>query len=48
MVLAGYLKGPTNFFFATSPELTRMMYPYHKTVENIHMVRGDGDGPINL
>jgi len=48
MQLSGYLKGPTNFYFASSPELKKLLHPYQKNIQKIHMVRGDGDGPVNL
>ena len=48
MQLSGYLKGPTNFYFASSPELNKLLQPYQNNIQNIHMVRGDGDGPVNL
>ena len=45
---AGYLKGPTNFFLATSTMLTKHLEPLRMSQPGIHMNRGDGDGPIHL
>jgi hypothetical protein len=44
----GYLSGPSNFVFAASPKLTEKLSPFDSQVHNIHMNRGDGDGPIHL
>ena len=43
-----FLKGPTNFAFATSPNLTKEILKIDRNFTNIHLNRGDGDGPINL
>ena len=45
---AGYLRGPTNFILGLSPMLAAKLEPLETSRENIHMNRGDGDGPINL
>jgi len=44
----GYFKGPSNFIFAASTKLTECLNPYDPTGKDIHLNRGDGDGPINL
>ena len=44
----GYLKGPSNYILALSPELTREIQPLEEYEPHIHINRGDGDGPINL
>ena len=44
----GYLHGPTNFYFAVSPALGKLIEPLEESLEQTHMTRGDGDGPINL
>jgi hypothetical protein len=45
---SGYLRGPSNFIFMTSPQLSEMLHPFEQNRSKIHMTRGDGDGPINL
>ena len=45
---AGYLRGPSNFLFATSPSLTAMLAQQGVGAGDLHMNRGDGDGPVNL
>jgi hypothetical protein len=45
---AGYLRGPSNFLFASSPALTSKLSPLAENVGSVHLNRGDGDGPINL
>jgi len=47
-VANGYLSGPTNFYFAVSPALGKLLQPLEECLEQTHMTRGDGDGPINL
>jgi hypothetical protein len=44
----GYLRGPSNFFFAVAPGLVKRLEPFDTEVHRAHMTRGDGDGPINL
>ena len=44
----GYFSGPTNFVFAVSPELGKLIHPFDDSVKRIHLTRGDGDGPIRL
>jgi hypothetical protein len=45
---AGFLQGPSNFIFAASRELTKLMENEGLRHDNLHFNRGDGDGPINL
>lgn len=45
---AGFRDGPSNFIFAASRRLSKMLEPFEQTMREIHMTRGDGDGPINL
>ena len=45
---AGYLKGPSNFLLACSPGLWRAMGDLGIGPDQVHMNRGDGDGPIHL
>lgn len=44
----GYLQGPSNYVLAMSPQLTSLLSPFDETYPQIHMTRGDGDGPIHL
>ena len=44
----GFIKGPSNFIFATSKKLSRLMHTTKINIGNMHLNRGDGDGPINL
>src|SRR5207249_5571256 len=44
----GFLHGPSNYIFAVSKGLSRMLTPFERNADNIHMNRGDGDGPIHL
>lgn len=44
----GFLEGPSNFIFATSPQLARKLESFELNAPLVHMTRGDGDGPINL
>lgn len=44
----GYFSGPTNFVFAVSPELAKLVHPFQDSLSQIHLTRGDGDGPIRL
>jgi hypothetical protein len=48
MIASGFLRGPTNFILAFSPVLAARLEPLGKSWDQIHMNRGDGDGPINL
>lgn len=44
----GFQKGPSNFIFAASPELTKALGGLEDGIGKLHLNRGDGDGPINL
>jgi hypothetical protein len=45
----GFLKGPTNFVFASSKKLTELLQPLEKNRPTIHITRADGDGlPANF
>ncbi len=45
---AGFLPGPSNFAFAAAKPLAKELAPFDETCREIHLNRGDGDGPINL
>jgi hypothetical protein len=45
---AGFLQGPSNFIFASSPKLSRLLANRNIGNGDIHINRGDGDGPDNL
>lgn len=45
---AGFLRGPSNFIFASSRELTKLLRQNGVRNEDLHFNRGDGDGPNNL
>ena len=45
---AGFLRGPSNFIFASSPQLTARLRQAGVPNHALHLNRGDGDGPINL
>jgi hypothetical protein len=45
---AGFLDGPSNFLFASSPKLTELLRQSGTENEDLHFNRGDGDGPIHL
>jgi hypothetical protein len=42
---AGFLTGPTNFYFASAPQLTRLLADIDANFREIHFNRGDGPGP---
>jgi hypothetical protein len=44
----GFLEGPSNYVVAVSPELSKLLHPFDRNVSQIHLTRGDGDGPIHL
>jgi len=44
----GFRQGPTNFLFAVSPKLARLLPAFPDAVATFHLNRGDGDGPIHL
>ena len=43
-----FIKGPSNFIFASSKVLSDKLMGNIKSKDYIHLTRGDGDGPINL
>ena len=45
---AGFLRGPSNFIFAASPRLANLLKASNVQNADIHLNRGDGDGPTNL
>jgi hypothetical protein len=45
---AGFVAGPSNFYFITSKELTKLLDQVDATGVGIHLNRGDGEGPIHL
>ncbi len=45
---AGFLTGPTNFVFAASKGMAGLVAPFETTAKDMHINRGDGDGPIHL
>jgi hypothetical protein len=45
---AGFLRGPSNFIFASSPQLTATLRQRGVPNHGLLLNRGDGDGPINL
>jgi hypothetical protein len=45
---AGFLQGPSNFLFAASRDLTKLLERQSVPSDDLHVNRGDGDGPIHL
>jgi hypothetical protein len=45
---SGFISGPSNFLFASSKALSRRLVDAGVRADDIHVNRGDGDGPINL
>lgn len=45
---SGFIRGPSNFIFVASKKLTDLLCPFEVNTTDIHMNRGDGDGPIHL
>lgn len=45
---AGFLQGPSNFLFGASKELSSLLRPFQARFSQVHLTRGDGDGPIHL
>ncbi|MBV8211654.1 MAG: hypothetical protein JOZ08_00335 [Verrucomicrobia bacterium] len=45
---AGFQPGPSNFRFAASRELAKLLDPLPTTMAQIHVTRADGAGPLNL
>jgi hypothetical protein len=44
----GFLHGPSNYVFAASKQLADALEPFDANRHEIHINRGDGDGPIHL
>ncbi len=46
---SGFFKGPSNFVFATSKQLTGLLQPLEENERTFHITRADGDGlPANF
>lgn len=45
---AGFFEGPSNFIFAASPQLSKLLGVSASTGSGNHINRGDGDGPVHL
>jgi hypothetical protein len=45
---SGFLRGPSNFVFAAASKLAGLLAPFEVNFGEIHLNRGDGDGPIHL
>lgn len=45
---SGYFTGPSNFIFAASKGFAEVLAPIDQKFTQLHLNRGDGDGPINL
>ncbi|NIV14825.1 MAG: hypothetical protein GWN62_27220 [Aliifodinibius sp.] len=45
---AGFVSGPSNFIFAASKELAKLLIPFDTNKITVHLNRGDGDGPVRL
>ena len=43
-----FIRGPSNFIFSPSKELSKKLNQNIKNNDFFHITRGDGDGPINL
>ena len=44
----GFVAGPSNVLFASSRALSEAMQRKQISNDDVHVNRGDGDGPINL
>ncbi len=45
---AAFLEGPSNFVLAVSPAWAQALAPFESRCQEVHINRGDGDGPIHL
>ena len=45
---AGFLRGPSNFIFASSRNLSQLFHQAGVQDADLHFTRGDGDGPIHM
>src|SRR5207245_4436029 len=43
--MAGFVEGPSNFFFVASKALSKLLNEIDPAGTAIHLNRGDGDGP---
>ena len=48
LAAAGFLSGPSNYIFSASPKLSQALAPFDTRVNQGHITRGDGDGPLHL
>jgi hypothetical protein len=46
--LSGYFLAASNFIFAASPALAKELAPFESNRNSMYLMRGDGDGPVNL
>ena len=47
-VRLGFLKGPSNYIFCASRSLVNKLNTHKYLIHELHLSRGDGDGPITL
>jgi hypothetical protein len=45
---AGFFSGTSNYIFAASPQLSRLLEPFASNFPASHLTRGNGAGPIHL
>ncbi len=45
---SGFLSGPSNFVLGLSPALAELLAPVRESIPQLHINRGDGDGPLHL
>lgn len=45
---AGFFSGTSNYIFAASPQLSRLLEPFTSNFPASHLTRGNGAGPIHL
>jgi hypothetical protein len=45
---AGFFRGPSNYVFAASRQLSLLLKPFDLNKTGFHINRGDGDGPLHL
>jgi len=44
----GFFRGPSNFSFGVSRDLSNLLSPFESVASQAHMTRGDGEGPLQL
>ena len=44
----GFFAGPSNFSFGVSPQLSNLLSPFENVAAQVHLTRGDGEGPLHL